>query len=627
MEIISNKNELQHLYVITTIFNPAGFKKRYNLYHNFEKHMSDYGINLVTIECIFGDNTEFHVTKPDNPLHIRVSAKDPLWVKENLINIAIKKLPNSWKYVLWLDADIEFIDKYWPIKILESFKMYDVIQVFKYANFLGPRNEILECHYSFLFALVNDLPIKKSYYSQFYPHPGYGWGMTRIGFEKIGNLIDIGIVGSGDSHMAFGFIHRALDSLPIKPSLFNYNYLKSLFDWQNNVKSLLFENKLGYADVVINHYFHGFREDRQYVLRMYILTEMQFDPINDIYYNDQGVIQLNENRNDIKSVIKKYFRDRNEDIAKNDDSELKSMNLPFKFPEKVLESANQLKQLLERESFKKMKENIIERRGNDTKRRNSSISLTRRPPLPRPKKTLEMYIEMNLGNDTSKSSTDSSHSSSDSKSDRNFLSPEKTHNLSFDDNKMVRKYGTCCSKSSVENKQQANSRTTCRNNNGNNNYQMNQGNLNYNNSEERKDQYIIQEPVNQKPAIHPNQLNNIENGGEKLITVVKKSDNKNFEKNNLDKDENLPINYNNLPSKDNGNNLVPKNNQPINQIPQNNNNNKNNYPINNKPINQTSQYKNNNSNNYPLIDNFNNNNNDFVNHNQQIDQFYNNNYY
>ena len=62
MNITSKNSDHDDLYVIATIFNPAGFKARYNLYYNFEQHMKDYGINLVTIECIFGDNSEFQVS-------------------------------------------------------------------------------------------------------------------------------------------------------------------------------------------------------------------------------------------------------------------------------------------------------------------------------------------------------------------------------------------------------------------------------------------------------------------------------------------------------------------------------------------------------------------------------------
>ena len=503
MNITTKNSDHDDLYVIATIFNPAGFKARYNLYYNFEQHMKDYGINLVTIECIFGDNSEFQVTKPENPMHIRVSAKDPLWVKENLINIAIGKLPDKWKYVLWLDADIEFIEKDWPYKILESFKRYEVIQVFKYANFLGPSNEVQECHYSFLYALVNELPIEKNYYSQFYPHPGYGWGITRSCFEKIGKLIDFGIVGSGDGHMAFSFILRTLDSFAINPNFFNKNYLKSLFDWQDTVKYLMNEKKLGYADLTINHYFHGFREDRQYVLRLNILTEMQFDPINDLCYNNQGVIQFKENRNDIKSVMRKYFMDRKEDSKKIDGLDMISMNLPFKSPEDVLESALRVKQILEKECFMKIIENIFEIRviNKNIRSNSSSITISRRLTQPISKKSLEMYGE----NDSSKGSTDSRNISdsesirnisdsvsirnlsdsesirnlSDSESSRNYsdsesskdLCPDRDQNKSFDDNKMVRKYGSCCSTPAVR---ESNSRPSRNNNNANNNYQSSQ---------------------------------------------------------------------------------------------------------------------------------------------------------
>lgn len=48
------------------------------------------------IECIYDWQTEFSATQADNPRHIQVKAEHPLWHKENLLNIAIKHLPQDW---------------------------------------------------------------------------------------------------------------------------------------------------------------------------------------------------------------------------------------------------------------------------------------------------------------------------------------------------------------------------------------------------------------------------------------------------------------------------------------------------------------------------------------------------
>ena len=133
MEKIQKNTKLDNIYVVVAIFNPAGYKKRYDLYYQFEAHMKEYNMNLITIECIYGDDQTYSVTDPNNPTHIQVKANDKLWHKENLINYAIQHLPTNWEYVLWLDADIEFKEKDWPE---ESLNLLKITILFKYSNTL-----------------------------------------------------------------------------------------------------------------------------------------------------------------------------------------------------------------------------------------------------------------------------------------------------------------------------------------------------------------------------------------------------------------------------------------------------------------------------------------------------------
>ena len=72
------------------------------------------------------------------------------------------------------------------------------------------------------------------------------------------------------------------------------------------------------------------------------------------------------------------------------------MNLPFKSPEDVLESALRVKQILEKECFMKIIENIFEIRviNKNIRSNSSSITISRRLTQPISKKSLEMYGEI-----------------------------------------------------------------------------------------------------------------------------------------------------------------------------------------------------------------------------------------
>jgi len=109
------KYDLNHFGVITVLFNPIKYKSRYELYHKFDEHMTRSGVTLLTVECIFESSEEFdlphqkfEVTRANDPRHLQIKAPSVMWLKENLINIAVKRLPSYVEYIAWLDADIEF---------------------------------------------------------------------------------------------------------------------------------------------------------------------------------------------------------------------------------------------------------------------------------------------------------------------------------------------------------------------------------------------------------------------------------------------------------------------------------------------------------------------------------------
>ena len=111
----AQKYPLSNFAVITVVFNPVNYISRYDHYQKFEAHMSQSGVNLITVECIFETASrfglaeqKFEITRANDRRHIQLVAPSIMWLKENLINIAIKRLPQNIEYVAWLDADIEF---------------------------------------------------------------------------------------------------------------------------------------------------------------------------------------------------------------------------------------------------------------------------------------------------------------------------------------------------------------------------------------------------------------------------------------------------------------------------------------------------------------------------------------
>jgi hypothetical protein len=77
--------------------------------------MARSGVNLFTVECIFDSATrfglppqQFEVTQSGNPRHFQFVVPSIIWMKENLINMAVQRLPSHIDRIAWIDADVEF---------------------------------------------------------------------------------------------------------------------------------------------------------------------------------------------------------------------------------------------------------------------------------------------------------------------------------------------------------------------------------------------------------------------------------------------------------------------------------------------------------------------------------------
>jgi len=318
---LGDSEDQQSFFVITVVFNPASYESRYRLYRNFAQHMADTGAQLITIECIFPslNQHEFKVTDASNPSHIQITSESVYWMKENLINIAVSKLPKHAKWVCWLDGDVTFHDPLWIQKTIRALNKYSVVQVFKKCKFLGPppKNEVLRTDYSFGYSKVHEKIIDQTKYDLWYPHPGYGWAMSLHAFNYIGGLLDCDIVGSGDLHFAFSLINKVTNALE---SELNPRFKEMIVQSTNEIYKKLddlsnAEGKsiVGYVPIVISHNWHGSRKDRQYVDRWKILIARNFNFEEDTIRLPNGLIQLSPNKPELQSDILICFQMRQED--------------------------------------------------------------------------------------------------------------------------------------------------------------------------------------------------------------------------------------------------------------------------------------------------------------------------
>jgi len=305
--IFNNEPIEAKLHVIAVISNPCQFARRFILAREFAKRMErEQNIALYFVELAYGTD-DFQVTDPKNKRHLQLRGTIPLWHKENMINIGVKKLlPPSWKAFAWIDADIEFESTTWALdtlKVLNGYK--DIVQIFSHCVDMDKRQNAMGIMPSFGFQYVKNRPYGGNGINMW--HPGYAWACTKRAFQTMGGLYDLSILGAGDHNMSFSFLGKGMDSVNAEAT---DDYKESITTFEDGAKTL----RLGYVPGVIRHHFHGLKKNRKYMERWHILVDNAYSPKDHMTKNKDGLlIPTAACPQKILDDILKYFKERNED--------------------------------------------------------------------------------------------------------------------------------------------------------------------------------------------------------------------------------------------------------------------------------------------------------------------------
>lgn len=308
-----------NLHVITMISNPVRYESRYRLWREFNERMRACGVSLWTLELQLGARP-FVITEPDNPHHFQLRGRDEIWAKENALNALVTKLPDSWEYLAWIDADVEFVGGHartWPVEVMHALQTYQVIQLWETATELGPQGQALANYRSFCSQYIKGgaLHPETAYHEW---HPGYAWAINRDAWDAMGGLFEHGVAGAGDRHMALSFIGKAeLSYHPEAPEA----YKRCILEWQQRQLPSI-RKDVGYMPGHLIHYWHGKKRDRRYWDRWQIINDTQFNPYVDLVRNAQGIFELSprgvtaddfDKSVRLRDLLRHYFRSRHED--------------------------------------------------------------------------------------------------------------------------------------------------------------------------------------------------------------------------------------------------------------------------------------------------------------------------
>ena len=293
------------LYVILPYFNYCNFIRRRKLFCEFvERIRTVQGIRIVVSEALSPGTDPL----PKLPVwrHVRFRTDSRVWLKENLVNLAVAKLPRDWEFMAWIDADIEFLNRNWVQETIDKLQSADVVQLFRSVVNLGPTGETIKVDKGFAYMAKGSGTPWTSTDKYGFWHPGYAWACTRRAFRRMGGLIEWAILGSGDRHMAMALDGHVMQSAP---GNIHANYKTMLQEFECNCRGL----KLDWVDGTIVHHWHGSFADRRYKERWEILTRNNFDPFEDIGVTDTGLVQLSKTGRRFTRYLDEYFAGRRED--------------------------------------------------------------------------------------------------------------------------------------------------------------------------------------------------------------------------------------------------------------------------------------------------------------------------
>jgi len=313
-------SQKHHVVLLTTYFNFSGNPYYHQNFVHFATRIRNQGGILYTMELLHpGQSSEVDPHLCDR--YFSIVSSTSLWVKENLLNLLLDKLPDECAIVGWIDHDILFEKDDWIQELREEMRTHHVVQLFREVVRCGPHpiedylsdpirveklpmgwgedNRMFSETFRFLHPeIVQKLPVT----------PGYAWAMRRDLLVSL-RFYDQCILGGADRVFCDGLFF-----VQPSPRPHDYYYLSS---FRANTRRYLdrFPPNLsiGSLSTRIYHQYHGSYANRQYHLRHQILSEIGFDPQQHLHLLPDGLYQLTlppVSNQRLQNWLREYYKTR-----------------------------------------------------------------------------------------------------------------------------------------------------------------------------------------------------------------------------------------------------------------------------------------------------------------------------
>jgi hypothetical protein len=321
----------ESLWVVTSFYNPAGYRRRIQNYHAFRRHLD---APLFVIEL--AEPGQHELTPDDADAYVRVSGNNRIWQKERLLNIAISALPDEAEFVAWVDCDVVFGNPDWANEAQTMLRTgTSFVQLFETATHLREQvsptlvspatcrsSKPLFSEQSFVSSVLYgdyfsaDKRPDRADAENCLSAPGVipvshgiGWAGHRDMLQEIG-LYDACVIGGGDKAMALASIGRADMLTSVRPM--TDSHIDHYLSWAEQLGGNK-TDQLGFVSGTVFHLWHGTYGRRLYNKRHEILDQLAFNPYEDLDVTENGTWRWAQNTTALESAVGDYFFARLED--------------------------------------------------------------------------------------------------------------------------------------------------------------------------------------------------------------------------------------------------------------------------------------------------------------------------
>jgi hypothetical protein len=290
--------------VVLSFFSPVQYELPQRHLHAVMNTLHAQGLDVVVSQAVFPGQNPQRVPSAIKSLVYKTSSL--LFHKERLWNLAAKSVDSD--AIIFLDSDVVFKDSRWIEKCEAAFSSHDIIQPFSMAIWQDEAG-LPDMHREPFAAAIGRG--EKPCLTKF--HPGFGWGLTRDAFKRLGGFFDCSVAGNSDALFGLSLrindLHEQVEQWYAKrqdPSISCASYRKYRLNASNN------NFRIGVPqDVELVHLWHGNRANRQYISRTKLFPRR--DDGEFAVHDAKNGLQKWDWEEEANASTSQYFKDKRDD--------------------------------------------------------------------------------------------------------------------------------------------------------------------------------------------------------------------------------------------------------------------------------------------------------------------------